>query len=136
MRHYIKKLTLLSLGLVMVSAYAGGSNAGTPLNSLIQPGFYGLVDIGDGTPPPVVYPQPVLIAPPAESKPLAPVYFHVPPSHAKDWKKHCSQYKACAQPVYFVRSGEYLRDEHYSSHEYQHDYENFRYAGGNGNKNL
>lgn len=136
MNNHIKKLTPLLLGLAMVSAYAGESNAGTPLYSLIQPGFYGLVDIGNGSPPPVVYSEPVLIAQPAASKHLVPAYYHVPPSHAKDWKKHCGQYKACARPVFFVRSGEYLRDAHYSSQEYQHDYENFRYAGGTGNKNL
>ncbi len=38
---------------------------------------------------------------------VEPVYLHVPPDHAKNWKKYCSQYKACDKPVYFVKSAEY-----------------------------
>jgi hypothetical protein len=36
-----------------------------------------------------------------------PIYLHVPPDHAKDWRKHCREYNACAQPVYFVQDGWY-----------------------------
>lgn len=91
----------------------------------VRPGVYGRLRIGDAPPPPVVYARPVVIV--REPRPLLihreprvaeaarpvappaaqPVYLHVPPGHAKDWKKHCRKYDACAQPVYFVRSAEY-----------------------------
>lgn len=33
-----------------------------------------------------------------------PIYLHVPPGHAKNWRSYCGRYDACGQPVYFVRS--------------------------------
>jgi hypothetical protein len=38
---------------------------------------------------------------------VEPIYLHVPPGHAKNWRKHCHEYHACNRPVYFVRSKEY-----------------------------
>lgn len=67
-----------------------------------QPGFYGRIDIGN-TQPVLVYPQPVIIAPPAYGVRQRPIYMRVPPGHAKDWRRYCSRYSACNQPVYFVR---------------------------------
>jgi hypothetical protein len=40
-------------------------------------------------------------------QPVQPIYLHVPPGHAKDWKKHCQKYGACARPVYFVKDDWY-----------------------------
>jgi hypothetical protein len=136
MRHDISKLIVILLGLGINMAHASDENKGTPLTSLIQPGFYGRVDIENGPPPPVVYTQPVLITSSSASSPAVPIYLHVPPSHAKDWRKYCHTYNACNQPVYFVRSGEYVRDKYYSSQEYQHDYKNYRYVDQSGNKKL
>lgn len=67
-----------------------------------QPGVYGRVDIGN-VPPPVVYAQPVVIAPAPVAVYQRPVYLYVPPGHQKNWAKHCSHYGACNQPVYFVQ---------------------------------
>jgi hypothetical protein len=136
MRHDITKLIVILLGLGINFAHASEGDKGTPLFSLIQPGFYGLVDIGNGPPPPVVYAQPILIASSSASDHAAPIYLHVPPNHAKDWSKFCHKYNACNQPVYFVRSGEYVRDKHYSSQEHEHDYENYRYVNQSGNKKI
>ncbi|HEY8102819.1 MAG TPA: hypothetical protein VIF82_18930 [Burkholderiaceae bacterium] len=136
MRHDIAKLIVILSGLGINMAHAGNDDMGTPLSSLIQPGFYGRVDIGNGPPPPVVYAQAVLIAASSASNHAAPIYLHVPPDHAKDWSKYCHKYHACNQPVYFVRSGEYVRDKYYSSQEHGHDYENYRYDDRSGNKNL
>lgn len=127
MRHNIGKFSVIFLLSSACSAYAGNENAGTPLTNLIQPEFYGRVDIGNGPPPPVVYAYPILITPPAHPMHLAPLYFHVPPGHAKNWQKHCNRYKACNQPVYFVRSGEYVRDKYYSQNGHEHDFEQYRY---------
>ena len=79
----------------------------------VAPGVYGRVEIGNASPPPVVYAEPVTIVRPAPVTPsrpapaVQPIYLHVPPGHAKNWKKHCKKYDACGQPVYFVKSAEY-----------------------------
>jgi hypothetical protein len=75
--------------------------------SVGQPGFYGRIDIGDFGPPPVVYTQPVIIAPRPYYEP-APIYLRVPEGHRKHWAKWCGRYNACGQRVYFVRDDWYL----------------------------
>ena len=76
------------------------------LSGEIAPGVYGRVDFGTAPPPPVLYANPVIIAP-MPGPPVGPVYLHVPPGHAKNWSKHCQRYGACNRPVYFVKSEEY-----------------------------
>lgn len=85
-------------------AHAGDINVGVSVSGEVAPGVYGRVDIGN-TRPPLVYAQPVVIV--QQPRPVAPVYMHVPPGHAKNWAKHCGKYNACARPVYFVKSAEY-----------------------------
>lgn len=70
-----------------------------------EPGFYGRIDIGDFPPPVLIYPEPVVIERVHVAR--APLYLHVPPGHAKNWRKHCHRYGACYRPVYFVKSAEY-----------------------------
>jgi len=40
-----------------------------------------------------------------------PLYLRVPPGHIKDWRKHCREYNACGERVYFV-------EENWYNHEY------------------
>ena len=70
-----------------------------------EPGVYGRIEIGSTPPPPVLYPQPVIIQRPVAvvAAPPPPLYLYVPPGHAKNWGKHCYRYNACARPVYFVQ---------------------------------
>ncbi len=83
-----------------------------------QPGVYGRVDIGRAaTPPVLVYPQPVIIAAPPRVRVQRPIYLHVPPGHAKHWRKHCGRYDACGIPVYFVRDAGY-----HKHHAVRHDH--------------
>ena len=96
----------------MLFAAALGANAAPNVNVIvggeISPGVYGRVEIGNAAPPPVYYPQPVVIVrPPRAVVVEEPIYLHVPPGHAKHWSKHCRKYDACGRPVYFVRSAEY-----------------------------
>src|ERR1700693_801704 len=84
---------------------AGDLGINVILSGQVGPGVYGQVQFGNTAPPPVVYAQPMLIAP--QEAPRPPVYLHVPPDHAKNWRKHCREYNACNRPVYFVRSAEY-----------------------------
>jgi hypothetical protein len=39
-----------------------------------------------------------------------PIYLHVPPGHAKNWRKHCREYNACGERVYFVQNDWYERE--------------------------
>lgn len=77
-----------------------------------QPGVYGSIEIGNRPAPPVLYPQPVIIARPAVVVAEPPMYLYVPPGHAKKWGKYCHKYNACSRQVYFVQE-RWVRDEYY-----------------------
>lgn len=100
------------------SAFAGNANVGVSV-TIDQPGFYGRVDIGNQPAPAVIYPQPVII----EQVPVAvhrrPIYLRVPPGHSRNWGRYCHLYRACGQPVYFVREAPraYRDDGHRSDHD-------------------
>ena len=122
--------------------------------SIGQPGFYGQIDIGGGYPPPrVLYREPRVI----ERVPMyrEPIYLRVPPGHARNWSRHCSEYNACDERVYFVSNNWYQNqyvphyqehhrdsydrrgDEHGDRGDNKHN-NNGRYnkhGNGNGNKN-
>ncbi|TXH45905.1 MAG: hypothetical protein E6Q93_30405 [Burkholderiaceae bacterium] len=97
----IRSLCAALLG-VAVLAPAQAADVGVSI-SVGQPGFYGRIDIGNMPQPVLVYPQPVVIQPVPVTVQRQPIYLHVPPGHAKDWRKHCARYGACNQPVYFVQ---------------------------------
>jgi hypothetical protein len=93
-----------------------------------EPGFYGRIDIGNFPQPRLVYARPVVIQPVQVAVVRQPIYLHVPPGHAKDWRKHCGKYDACGQPVYFVRDDWYnreyvprYRERHGGGHGKHHD---------------
>lgn len=102
-------MLMLVTGVVGLAACAHprGVDVGVRASGEIAPGVYGRVDVRNRPPPPVLYPQPVIIVRPAPQVVAAPVYVHVPPGHARNWSKHCHKYDACGVPVYFVRSAEY-----------------------------
>ncbi len=72
--------------------------------SIGDPGFYGRIDIGDYPQPRLMYREPRVIYRQAAREPI---YLHVPPGHAKNWRKHCRQYNACGERVYFVQDNWY-----------------------------
>jgi hypothetical protein len=115
-------MTLLLAG--AGSCVAGDLNIHLMLSGEVAPGVYGQVQIGTERPPPLVYAQPMLIEP--QAAPPPPVYLHVPPGHARNWRKHCREYNACNRPVYFVRSEEYepgyVRRDYDRDHHYDHDH--------------
>jgi hypothetical protein len=99
---------LSGLALIVASSASAAVNVNVIVEGQIQPGVYGRVEVGNpSVPPPVWRPQPVIIAPQPQVVEVVPVYMHVPPGHARNWRKHCRQYDACGRPVYFVRSAEY-----------------------------
>ena len=96
-----------------------------------QPGFYGHIEIGDFPRPPLIYPKPMIIRPPSGGV-RPPIYMHVPPGHAKNWRKHCKKYSACGQPVYFVQDSWY-NNEYVPRYKEKHgggDHDNGKGKGG------
>lgn len=91
--------------------------------SIGQPGFYGRLDIGGFPPPPLLFPQPILVERVPVGRP--PIYLRVPPGHAKHWSKHCHEYRACGERVYFVRDEWYTR-EYAPRYRDRHDYRDDR----------
>ena len=106
MKTHVKPLLLASL--VALSAFlAGAAHAATAfVNATVEgslsPGVYGRIDIGNAPPPPLIFAQPIIIQRAPVYVQQQPLYLHVPPGHSKKWSKHCAQYNACGQPVYFV----------------------------------
>lgn len=92
----------------MLAAPAFAADVGVSI-SVGQPGFYGRIDIGNAYPQPVlVYPQAVVVDRVPAGRP--PLYLNVPPGHAKHWSRHCREYNACGERVYFVRNDWYERE--------------------------
>lgn len=102
-----KTLRLWGAAAVLFCMAAGAAHAQAYVNATVggelAPGVYGRIQIGNAPPPPLLYPQPVIIHQPAVVVPRSPIYLYVPPGHAKNWGKHCMRYNACNQPVYFVK---------------------------------
>jgi len=111
------------LALAAAAAPALAADVGVSV-SVNQPGLYGRIDIGQAPVPPVlVYRQPMIITPgPVVVERPQPIYLHVPPGHARNWRRYCGRYNACGQPVYFVREDWYQRHyHHHDDHDHDHD---------------
>ena len=95
---------LASLCLVSV---AQAADVGVSV-SIGQPGFYGRIDIGGYPQPRVIYRQPRVVERIYEER--EPIYLHVPLGHIKHWDRHCHEYNACGERVYFVNDDWYNRE--------------------------
>ena len=100
-------LTSLALATITISTAVLGADVGVSV-SVGQPGFYGRLDIGGYPQPRVLYREPRVIERSYEER--EPIYLRVPPGHAKNWGKHCSEYNACGERVYFVQDNWYNRE--------------------------
>ena len=114
MRSPMKKHCLLIALAACAAAPALAQNVGVSIG-INQPGAYGRVDIGNSSPPPVVYSQPVLVTPGYYARQRQPVYLYVPPEHSHHWARYCGQYGACGQPVYFVQE-QWVRERYDEAH--------------------
>ena len=92
-------------GLVLAAAAAPALAADVGVSiGINQPGVYGRIDIGRVAASPVlVFQQPMVIVQNPVAVYRQPIYMHVPPGHARDWRRYCGRYQACGQPVYFVQ---------------------------------
>ena len=121
-----------ALAAAATCAEAQNVSVNAVITGQVVPGVYGQVVLGN-QPPQVVYQQPMIVQPPPVvmgGPPVQPIYLHVPPGHAKHWRKHCHEYHACDRPVYFVRSEEYEpgfdrarweREHEHHGHEHHDD---------------
>ena len=113
---------LLALGLVSLSAQA--ANVDVSIN-IGQPDYYGRIDPRDFGRPVLLYNEPQVIYPAASRR--DPVYLHVPPGHARNWRKYCHRYNACNERVYFVQDNWYQREyvpRYQAAHNDRPDYRN------------
>jgi hypothetical protein len=85
--------------------------------SIGQPGFYGQLDIGNFPPPQVIYRHPMMVERVPMDRP--PVYLRVPPGQAKHWSKHCREYNACGERVFFVQD-KWYNHEYVPRYQEQH----------------
>ena len=92
---------------------ASAADVGVSIN-IGEPGFYGQIDIGGYPQPQVIYRQPIAVERVPMDRP--PIYLRVPPGHAKHWSKHCREYNACGERVFFVQDNWY-------NHEYAPRYQ-------------
>ncbi len=100
-------LNAAAMAVATISIPALAADVGVSI-SIGQPGFYGRLDIGGYPPPQVIYPQPMIIERVPVERP--PIYLRVPPGHARNWRKHCHEYNACGERVFFVRDSWYNRE--------------------------
>ena len=111
----MRRLTLLAaLAAAAWCPAHAGTNVGVSID-INQPGVYGRIDIGNLPPPPVVYAQPVVVAPAPIAVYRQPIYLYVPPAHQANWGRYCDHYAACGQPVYFVQEA-WVKERHYREH--------------------
>lgn len=106
MRKILASVPLVLAAAAAPAAVAADVDLRVILSGELAPGIYGRVDFGTAPPPPLLRAEPVIIMR-KPGAPAAPLYLHVPPGHAKNWRKHCHRYGACYRPVYFVKSAEY-----------------------------
>lgn len=101
-------LIAAAIAAATVSTPALAADVGVSI-SIGQPGFYGQIDIGDFPQPRVIYAQPRIILRGARLD-RPPLYLRVPPGHIKNWKKHCREYNACGERVFFVHDDWYEQE--------------------------
>lgn len=104
MKHF---LIAAALAAAAVTTPALAADVGVSV-TVGQPGFYGRIDIGGYPQPQVIYREPMVVERAPMERP--PVYLRVPPGHAKNWKKHCHEYNACGERVFFVHDDWYNRE--------------------------
>jgi hypothetical protein len=126
----MKRLLIVAL-LAAASIPALAADVGVSV-SVGQPGFYGRIDINNYPQPHVIYRQPIIIERAPMDRP--PIYLRVPPGHAKHWSKHCREYNACGERVYFVQDNWYNR-EYVPRYQEQHRENRDEHRDESGNDN-
>ena len=126
-RRKVMKRFFMVMAMLLVAATAQAADVGVSV-SVGQPGFFGHIDIGNFPHPQVIYPRPIVVAPPQRVVVAEPIYLHVPPGHEKNWGKHCHKYNACDRRVYFVKERWY--NNVYVPQHQQHQARRMQHGGG------
>lgn len=103
----MKRLFIIAALAAAATASVFASDAGVPLSTGL-PGFYGRIDVGGYPQPQLIYSQPIAVQRVSLSR--QPIYLHVRPGHASNWRKHCHTYDACGERVLFVHNDWYSRE--------------------------
>lgn len=89
----------------ITASMAGAAQAQAYVNidvgGAFVPGVYGQISIGNNVPPPLMDAQPVVVG--RANYGAAPIYLHVSIDEYRDWGRYCNRYRACNEPVYFIR---------------------------------
>jgi len=120
------KRLLFAAALAAATVPALATDVGVSV-SIGQPGFYGRLDVGGYPQPQVIYRRPIVVERMPVDRP--PVYLRVPPGHAKHWRKHCREYNACGERVYFVKDNWYEREYVPRYQEHHRDRRDERHDG-------
>jgi hypothetical protein len=120
------KRILMAMAMTVAAATLSAPASAQISVNIGQPGFYGRLDIGGFPPPPLLFPEPVMIQRVPVGRP--PLYLRVPPGHARDWRHHCRHYGACGERVYFVQDNWY-RDEYAPRYQERHGHRDHGYEG-------
>lgn len=109
MMNAFRNVAIAAIAIVTAAplASAADKDASAVITGPVTPGVYGRVDVANKPLPVLVYEQPMFVERPDTTGRVEPLYLHVPPEHAKNWKKYCDKYDACDHPVFFVKSAEY-----------------------------
>ena len=72
----------------------------------LRPGVYGRIDVRGPVPPEVIYSHAVVVRRHMTAANATPSYLYVPPGQVRKWAEHCHKWRACEEPVLFVRVDE------------------------------
>lgn len=121
-KRFLLALTASAAAAATLSGAASAADIGFSL-SIGQPDFYGRLDIGDYRPQ-LINRRPVVIERVPRGVVQQPVYLRVKPGYERNWSRHCREYNACGQPVYFVRDDWYRNQyapRYRESHQHDRD---------------
>jgi hypothetical protein len=109
MMKVFRNVAIATVAIVTTASLASAAekDAIAVITGPVTPGVYGRVEVANKPLPTLVYEQAMFVERPDTAGRVEPLYLHVPPEHAKNWKKYCSHYQACDRPVFFVKSAEY-----------------------------
>ena len=96
-------LAAADASLAQAQPQAGATYRNLTAGGPLRPGVYGRIEVRGDQPPPVIYEQPVIASQAIVPAAANPVYLYVPPGQVRKWKRNCAKWRACDQPVLFVR---------------------------------
>jgi len=115
----MKTIALLILAAAAVLPAQAATQIGISIG-INAPGQYGRVDINNYPQAVLTTQQPVIYAPSPVAFYQRPIYLYVPVVQQANWGRYCNNYRACGQPVHFVRE-DWVRDEYRREHDRGHD---------------